>query len=324
MTLIAGFNFSNRLYLVSDTRITFSPDEYQDNLDKVTTIWGKLVQPQDFYDSNEISVAISGNVEFAAFFVEKVQIALGRKELSTDIRLLREEIEEFAKKVVIEWCLVLKKDNKNAKFIFAGINHDIHIKKISVDRYKRLFDIFLSNFKNKIRLIKPGQKIFNEKIIFPPQFKSFTQENKDYAIAPDSSVFMLGINMETGVFVKEIECGEFIAAGSCELTKEKIPDDIFAELEFNYDLRDLRKQAEILGSIWFKIFDTKIFSEIGGTVLIYVMKERNESNQSCFLISKLMVENSKLYISDRGEKKELISFNNFKDLNRKNNLNAVI
>lgn len=312
MTLIAGFNLSNRLYLVSDTRVTIKPsNEYRDNINKTGCIWGKSISPQSFYDDNWIYVAVAGNLEFATYFVNEVRVAIGNKELSSDIRILKDQIESFAIKVVNSWTLDLNKGYRDISVIFGGVNNKIKKKKIDLKIFKNLFHIYIQKFIKKTMMEKPCQKHYSEKVWIPSRFKSCVESDHDILTVSDSLIFSVKIDMRSPVSINTAEWGQFVDAGSFDLTNKEIPDLVFANLEFEEKLQNHLEQGKILGSIWAHIFHKEGVSGIGGTILTQIVEVDISTGESKIIVANTTSDDGKLFVIDRGQKLELIDFNNY-------------
>ena len=78
--MIVGFNLSDKLYLAADSRVTVDNGLKADNVLKIMPILEQI--PWAERNENQISVAIAGDVRYAAFLYFEIHEALKQKKLS--------------------------------------------------------------------------------------------------------------------------------------------------------------------------------------------------------------------------------------------------
>ncbi len=300
MTLVVGLNFSHKLYLAGDTRVTRDNGQsrqYIENILKVVPLWGKEILDQKFFDNNSISLAVAGNVSLASYLYEKIRTALNNREISSDIRTFSEQILDLIQKMVDIWL----KDNPHANcaLLFSGMVQDRH-KRISKQKLSELIDLY----NERVAQDKPSREKFIKEILpNDPTWQAIDQKmrmeagksvvesleegdkpiiskwiqdaidkNSDEIEMPDSLVLGIEIRTRAGVLKEEVaEWGEFIAYGA-SLTKDDLPKDLLAALELSH-VKDETKGPHLFEAalISQSISDTakkKGIQSIGGTVVL--------------------------------------------------------
>jgi hypothetical protein len=339
MTLIMGLNLSDKIYTAADTRITLTPGgEKVDNIMKISTIWGKRVYPQPFYDKNTLEMAVAGDLSFASFFHDKIIESLHNKKLPSDVRELWKRIDDFGRKVVDLWlqeggeyqdfCAIFsgssgyrnkmvepeilnklkeKYEESQARDIPKGINSI----KDALDRGDKTM-IGLS----KAILRDKGKDIFkvmeeNYEVVIPPHLET---EDGELNGIPDSLVFGIRISMKNGIFQTEkAEWGELLAYGTNNITKADIGDDILSRFEISRNPANLTHLMEA-GMLTVSILDIakkEKIDAIGGTVIITAQEKGEIKIMSKDLVSK---PGDRIRIKMGPASPELVLFNKFNEV----------
>ncbi|MDB5238953.1 MAG: hypothetical protein JWO00_288 [Candidatus Parcubacteria bacterium] len=304
MTLIMGLNFSHKLYLAGDTRVTRTEPGKEpisiDNIAKIVPIWGKQILGQAFYDKNTIALAVAGDLHFASFIKEKVTNALNKKELNSNIRVFSTQIKEYLRTATDEW--LLDHEYSNCALIFAGMNLRAR-KKISQEK----LDELLAQHEQQREKDKPSRDRFIKEVLptnptwqameakllqqrgkgveemikegdipkISPWIQKAIDEKTNEIDMPDSLIIGIEIKPHQGIFnQQEAEWGEFIAYGA-GLTKNDLNQSMMAVLEFSH-IKEEDNPRLLEGAILTsEILDTaknKKIGSIGGTVLLYSLE----------------------------------------------------
>ncbi len=311
MTLIAGLNLSNRLYLISDTRVTFSStNTFRDDVKKIVNIHGPGIGQRGLApDGNSIAVAVAGRVDFANFFTQKVKYAIKSNILSSDILILRDQIELFSKDVVNEWFLDPKNTHRVGDFIFGGMTNNRKKKIINLTKLKLTLDRYVQILIKKVELENPEKKSFCENLSIPRPIQECIENSRNTLNVADSHIFLLRVDTKKGITVKVAEWGQYVSAGCYTLTKNDISEDLISLLEFDVQTHGYKDQGKLIGDIWWKIFSNDLKGGIGGAVVTQIIDEQEES--------KVIVSNShtdqkgNIFLNVHGKNVKLLDLNEY-------------
>jgi len=301
MTMIVGFNLSDKLYMAADSRVTVDNGLKADNVLKIMPILEQI--PWEERNDNQISVAIAGDVRYAAFLYTEIHEALKQKILSHDVRELFSQIDTFCEGLTDKWLFELKQPLAEAVLLFSGVWAK-RTKKLNPKRVEDLANFYHEGQKKtkteaemqKLIETDTNWKMIDEKMRKEAGKSAFQslQESKEPQIPkhileavakdgelsmfPDSLIFSLDANLYNRTFNKEsAEWGEWLAYGD-RVSKDKIPQDLLAHLEF---VPGKEKNKEhlveaVLINITIKDFALKHkIDTIGGTVIINSIKLKN-------------------------------------------------
>lgn len=297
MTLITGLNLSDRLYIWADTRITFTKNwTHNDNIIKIAPIcWEQYTTSTEEKKKNTILVAVAWNLWLTKYLYECISKAIQNWELSDDIRLLSDKIEEFSIKLYDNW---LRQGNHYCTWclLFGGtcINRrkEVDIKKIEllkavIDDSPVPPDIENDMMNSPVAQMFKNKGIDLSSILHKPHIPQISpliqkaiNENSNLIDAPDSLIFWLTIS-EKWVKVQKAEWGEFIAYGTNGITQEHFSQDFLArmELPFGKAVDDLNETLHIRDEI-IHIAKEHNIQGIGGVVTPAVI--RNNNYKYCF------------------------------------------
>ena len=125
MTLIIGLNYSNKLCIAGDSRVTRSMPNgqvmYIDNILKLSPLWGKEIKDQSSFNEDTISIGVAGSVTFANYLVQNIKQLLNEGKIGTDIRDLNNQIEDVIRSLTDEWLKENSFKKTNAALIIAGM-----------------------------------------------------------------------------------------------------------------------------------------------------------------------------------------------------------
>jgi hypothetical protein len=301
MTLIIGLNFSNKLYLAGDTRLSRSVGTNEpiriDNILKLSPVWCREIKTQSFFNNDSIAMAVAGDVAFATYLYQVVVKALNERKLNTDIRIFADEILPFIQEMTNEWLKT--KPYMGCAIIFSGMTQN-RKKKISVEKIKKLIDIF----NRQVEKDRPGKERFlKETLPNDPTWQQLASKikkdtgksvvemlsagetptiaewirkavdtNSDEIDMPDSLIVGIDIRPKEGILKKEVaEWGEFIAYGA-GLTQNDLSESLVSTL----DLSHVKEEKESPYLFEGAIITTEIKSiaternigSIGGSVML--------------------------------------------------------
>ncbi|MBN1778760.1 MAG: hypothetical protein JW816_00855 [Candidatus Buchananbacteria bacterium] len=340
MTLIAGLNLSDRLYLMADTRVTVNDQIKIDNVCKIMPIYGKTILDRECKDENHISLATAGNLEFINFLYKAINDALAKKQLSGDIRKLYDEIDEFIKPKVDYWLSGLKKDyKKSCCLLFAG-TCDSRPKKINPKKLQKMLKTFNKASKKEKEdytpLIKKTLKtderlqLLNKKLLVDakkdifavlekshvPTIKPSIQKALDNKFnemtgVPDSLIFGILIRPSKGdawLVKDKAEWGEFLFYGTNNISKEDASEELLVKLEFHdsSNNKDHLMEAAILNMEVKSLSEEKGLGKIGGITLINAIKDNKSQIIPCQNGS--FFSGSSLYIKLAGSPVPVVTF----------------
>lgn len=339
MTLIAGLNLSDRLYLLADSRVTVNKNIKIDNVCKIMPIYGKNVLDYPCDNDNYISLAVAGNLEFANFLYQEISKAFKNKELSGDIRELYTDIDKFIKPKVDYWLSTLKKDyKKHCCLLFAGSCNDRN-KKIDLRKLKELVNTFnrISDEERKTSapLMEDALKkdetlqLLNKRLLEDAKKDIFTllEESRKPKIKPfiqkaiddstnelngfsDSLIFCILIKpSETEGYKKEsAEWGEFLFYGTNGISKEDASEELLVKLELSdfSKNKDHLIEAPILDAEVKYLAKNRGLGKIGGITLVNAIKDCDSKIIPCQNGS--FFSNGKLYIKLLGNNVPVVTF----------------
>jgi len=339
MTLIAGLNLSDRLYLLADSRVIYEGKKI-DNVCKVVPIYGKNVLDMKCLDDNYIALAVAGNLEFACFLHKEIKNAFLENKLSGDIRVLFNSIDGFLKEKIDYWLSNMNKEyDKKCCLLFAG-SYAARNKKIDIGKLNSLIKVFQKasarDKKTSIPLVKDGLKsdknlqLLNKKLkeeagksIFDlleesriPKIKSsvsqaIKQGNNELLGIPDSLIFSVMItpsNIGSWYRKQSAEWGEFLIYGSGGINKEDASEELLVKLELteHKNTKEHLIESAILDTEVQSIAKEKGFEKIGGVTLINVIKDNESKIIPCKNGS--FFANGQLYINILGNRIPIVSF----------------
>jgi hypothetical protein len=346
MTMIVGFNLSDKLYLAADSRVTVDNGLKADNVLKIMPILEQI--PWAERNENQISVAIAGDVRYAAFLYFEIHEALKQKKLSTDIRELFGQIDTFCAVLADKWLFELKQPMAEAVLLFAGVWAG-RTKKLNPQRVQELANFYREGQKHttteaemkKLIETDPVWKIIDEKMRkeagksviqslqesrepdIPKHIMEAVVKDGELNMFSDSLIFSLDANLYNRTFKKEsAEWGEWLAYGY-KVSKDKIPQDLLAHLEFvpGKEKNQEHLMETALINITIKDFALKHkIDVIGGTVVVNSIKRKDNqilTDPRCCLISPAT---GFIYQVAPGEWKPMVPFNHFFKSNK--NLDA--
>lgn len=304
MSFIVGINLSDRVYLSADTRLTFEiggSQKYLDNFLKIKPL------------SQEIAVAVAGDVEVASFIIRRVIKSNINKN---NIREFRKDIPDLIKNLADEYQKKYKK-LRSVCFIFAGINKDEE-KAIEMKRYTKIVKEFQeetgSSMSMKDIILKGLNKLGKGKVKVPKFFKIPTV---------DSHVFCIKL-LPQDFLVEDVSWGEFIAYGG-GLTKKNLPSRFFGQFEIAAGAGILKHDRGWLDIFLKTIAEENSIKTIGGCITSFtVSKEisgmllggtkRISPFGTAEIISEISIVNKKLHCLIDGKKQRLIPFVLYTDM----------
>jgi hypothetical protein len=300
MSLIVGINLSDGVYLSADTRLTFEVNEKQEYLDNFLKI-----KPL----SQEIAVAVAGDIEIASFIVRKIIKSDINKE---NIREFRKSIEKLIKELADEYQIKHKR-LRPVCFIFAGINRNQR-KMIDMRKYHKIAQDFQretgSPMNMKDIIFQGFQKVSGSggpvKINSPIEIPT-----------PDSHVFCVKI-LPQDLVIEDVAWGDFIAYGG-GLTKKNLPPRFFGQLELAGQAGVPRQDRGWLDIFFKTVTEGNDIKTIGGCVTSFVISDKisgmllggtKRINRFGIneIISEVSIINKKLHCLIKNKKQRLISF----------------
>jgi len=301
MSLIIGINLSDRVYLSADTRLTFrvnGKDRYFDNILKIKPL------------SQEIAVAVAGDINLAAFIVRHIIESKINKE---NIREFRNRIEKLIKKLADDY-LKMNRYFSNTCFIFAGIDRS-HNKFINMQRYMKITKDFQTETNLRMNM---------KDIIFQGLKKKGSGGIVEIPIS-DSHVFCVKI-LPQDFIIEDVEWGDFVAQGS-GLTKENLPSRFIGQFEVAAKKNELQHDRGWL-DIFMKavaeennvttiggcITSLMISNEFSGMLLGGTKRKRIKIIAPDEVISEVSIVNKKLYCLINNERQKLIPFVLYPDI----------
>lgn len=298
MTLIVGLNLSDRIYLWSDTRITFRWDgTYRDNIIKIAPLCWDPYLLLGQKKPNTILVAVAWNLQLTKYLYKKIKLAIQNKELSDDIRILSHTIQWYATGLYDEW-LTDGNDYAYACLLFWGMFAD-RKKKIDLNKLKSLEmsindtpippNIEDDMMKTDVAQLLLKQKGINlseilhrpHKIHLSPILQEAIDGDSNDVNCPDSLVFGLTFSPTEWVSLQKAEWWEFIAYGTNGITQNHFSQDFLARMELPFWIceKDLNETLHIRDEIMHIAKDLNI-DWIGGVVTPVVIQ--NNTYKSCF------------------------------------------
>ena len=222
MSLILGVNLPDKLFLISDTRLTHITDGkkiYRNNFLKI------------FSYNEKITVAVAGNAVLANFILQKIRDS---RIINNEILYFREKIESFLLKILNDYQ-TQGGQYTNVVLIFGGYD---------VSKKKKINSSIFGDFQSRGIVGKKDiiHQSINKKVIegLMREFskRGFAQIPKDTEFEidyPYSSIFSVEINLPNAPEIKDIDCYSLVMYAQKGLTERNIPFDILQELEVNID-----------------------------------------------------------------------------------------
>lgn len=325
MTLIVGLNLSDRLYLGADTRVTYPDNTFEDNIIKVAHLIGVPVPIIGEENFDTIFLAVAGNLNYATYLYKEIKNDIDNGKLSSDIRVLFNNIDDYIKEKTDVWL----KSNpyKNCCIIFAGTNNS-RKKEVNITKLNELQKVYKKNIKSPTELQKAKKQLENDsffkellkkipskKLMRPfdepyameinPIIKKAIEDNDETINVPDGLIFSIAITKE-GVSKQKAEWGEFLAYGSGGLTKKNLPEEFLAHMELSPG--QLVTQQDMMETLYIKdqiikIAEDNNIKKIGGTVTPIVIRknvyktifEYRQSTLEGKIIEEVYVSNGNIY-----------------------------
>ncbi len=269
MSLILGLNLLRKVYLISDTRVTYSKNGkeiHEDNQLKFAAI------------NPRISVVVAGNGNQASFFVNKIRKLISPNAYLSDLReLLKNNHKKIEKEYVDNY-----KDSGLSVFIFTGFN-DYSGKKVE----SSLLGKAMSG-----DLVARGEGSSSNQSVDHTIIQALTNAlfkkgelNKGDIIdvnVPNSEMFSVEIDTNKGVYnFNEIDCYKYAIFHPNYWQKSiSVPDEIISFLEFRNvtgkTTEDvLYEDAEVLYNFVSRIAREEHFSSVGGHIFVALQSEDN-------------------------------------------------
>lgn len=303
MSLIIGINLSDRAYLSADTRLTFRIDgkeKYFDNILKIKPL------------SQEIAVAVAGDIDLAAFIVRGLIESKINKE---NIREFRDGIEKLIKSLANNY---LERNSRlgSACFIFAGINRK---QKKFIDMHK--YVEITKEFQKEI-----GSSMNMKDIIF----KGLERKGSGGLVeisSPDSHVFCIQILPENFI-IEDVNWGDFVVYGG-GLNKENLPNRFFGQFEVAAKNNELQHDRGWLDIFMKTIAEENNIQTIGGCITSLMISDKVSGMllggtkrkriggiiiSSDEVISEISIINKKLHCFINNERHKLIPFVIYPDM----------
>ncbi len=319
MTVIAGFNLSDKIYLAADTRVTAGNMKI-DNVCKIIPIYGKNVLDSPCQNNNIISLSVAGDLEFAVYLSNKIKQAYNKNRLSNDIRELYKTIDDFIKPEIDYWLTNMKKSyDKKCCLLFAGTNASRN-KSFNKDKFNKLINDYKAEAQKEEKKFPELEKQFesdsiaqelNKKIkqdsgktlmqllteSLIPQIPDYIQEavsnNQNRIEKPDSFIFSIMINPKNGIYEKEFaEWGELLAYGTNGINKMDIPNELITKFEFTPGKKNNQPhmtEGVMIDKSLKSLAQEKGLGKIGGVTLVNVLMDNKSkmasNNNECTVIN---------------------------------------
>lgn len=239
MTLIMAFNLTDRIIIAGDTKLTNS------HTGETVGYCIKVLQFSDKEKKNFFSCAFAGNKQFALYIARRIDEALEKETLDTDINWLIDNIDSFLKQVTPEY--EGEEKTKSAFMIFAGVSKNSELlKAFDEEAFSEVFGT-------------EGGRVEDENLLFALQtgFVALpTREQKifSYKIDSSSGVFELG---------KIGNVYSFLFGGSTSI-EEGVQKQI---RKIFLDKRDIKDEAKDV----INLLRSKYSKTIGGAVTVGVI-----------------------------------------------------
>ncbi len=258
MSLILGLHLLNKLYLVSDTRVTKTAgnsETHEDNQLKFEAI------------NPKISVVVAGNGHQAAFIVSELKKIVGKEKTISDLEtFLAKDIKEIASNYIASF-----NNPSLSAFIFTGFTD----KQGKTVNSSTLGNVMSGAIRKYGAMQQSVHKEITKSLVSEISRKGVLQKNDPIEIDVRGSK-MLSLELDTrnnSTKVRQIECYEYAMFYPGYQSKPlPIPDDITSLLEFrnisgNSTEDVLYKDAEILINFVNGTARENNFTSVGGHVI---------------------------------------------------------
>ncbi len=244
MTFILGVNLSDKIYLAADSMISHKVNGAYKPAGYCVKLISMAVEGQEL--SSAFSCMFSGNKFFIDYIFTKIDYALSKRKLSTDINELISQIDPFMKQIIPKYH---GSASRIAKFIFAGCSNAPN----SVKHFN------LENLNN----------------VLGPQAGHIDDINAVHGIQygflpdiPDQKIFSYVIDERTNQFgIEEIgEMYSIICGGSKNLTKQ----EKYAILRHFLNKRDEKNESKDI----INFLRNQFSDSIGGAVTLGVIDKQ--------------------------------------------------
>jgi hypothetical protein len=257
MSLILGLHLLNKLYLVSDTRVTSTKNKthsYEDNQLKF-----EAINPQ-------ISVVAAGDGHLAAYVVSELKKAIPRQS-----RLSRSDLEKEIEKIAREYVEKFYKFTTSV-FIFTGFSN----KQGKTVNSTTLGDVMSAYVKEHGAAQQSIHKEITKALVSEISKRGILRKNDPITIdTTDSVMFSAEIDTKAGTIKTElIKPYEYSIFHPGYKNKPlPIPKDVISHLEFRnisgMSAEDvLYQDAEILTNFVNKTVRENGFDSVGGHIMI--------------------------------------------------------
>lgn len=298
MTLIIGLNLSDRLYLAGDTRVTFKDGTTKDNALKILP----FLDLQNFPE-HSMGIAAAGNVDLANYLHKNISDAIKVGNLGCDVRILKQQLESFCDKLIVDWVNEGKPTNVQCCLLFAG-TFAYRKKEINLGILKHLVEIYEEKSRKdqlkrhlteKALLHDSSLQLLDKKLIestglgvieqldksSKPSIPNYIQKaintkNGYLDEQVDSLVFSISINVSNRkIIIHSAEWGDLLAFGTDGITKADIPMDILAMLELSgiTGTNDHMLASVIISRTILDLAKEKKIQAIGGGVTVAIVKK---------------------------------------------------
>jgi hypothetical protein len=237
LSLIAGINLSDRVYLTSDTRVTrkcpSGLEYYRDNVLKTVRV------------SDDVVITAAGSVAAARACV----IALRSAPEATDIRALRDRVTDLVRPVIDDYLREHTYEEARCVLMIAGRSPDRPKRVRFGRRFIQLFEAakaseqkhaeMMVDILRDPRALALHQSALQQLGTKPPAIKAAVwaamrrgADAEGFVTVPcaDSRVFALSIGRD--LIVDDADWGEMLIYGSRGVKRSLIPDETIGELEF--------------------------------------------------------------------------------------------
>ena len=301
MSLIFGINLSDRIYVASDTRVTYNnkgTEIYEDSVDKTAVL------------SDEVVCVAAGSIKLSTYLYKELK---KEKFVKKGINSIKDNIKPWAAKKIDEY--LMSNDYSRACLIIAGI--DKSRKKII-------------NGKELIELVKTHQTLSEEKLFLKDALlKGVSSKpnqpnpNPELPVSDSTVISLLSDAKNNKLEVEEAKWGQYLAYGPKGFSQSDVPKTIFGQLEFE-DGNDF-KNANILITLIKSTAGAKKLGSVGGSVVVNMINDngislitttvykRNDVTKDVSVASHTEIFEGKLKaLTETGEMVELVEFHNYK------------
>lgn len=260
MSLIMGLHLLERIYLISDTRLSYMDGRKpEDDLVKL------------FKVNNRISAVAAGNALPASYILNKLKEFVNE---DTTIHEFRDIITNNLRRLITEYVERTTYHTGKVAYIIGGFN-DGTVKKIEASKLGKAMSGELKKMEGK--MVYQG---IDKRII--ASMGQLSGKGKGDYIRVDgvrsAELFSVDFDISTAKISesKEAECYDYLIFHPNQaLVLVELPDEITGFIEFRERLqgiteRTLYEDAEKLMSFANKVIKSNDFSSVGGHILIFI------------------------------------------------------